>query len=672
MNRRIHLLSLLLLALAASPALAATPAWTPLGPFGGTAHTLAVAPSDARTLYASLNAEGVFRSTDGGLTWAPVHAGTAISNIAIDPNRPTTLYASFAPGGLQKSTDGGDHWTPLVVRGVSGVTAIAVDPARSTHLYAGTSAQGVWHSTDGGASWQTARVQIPPGDARIVSSLAVPRIGGIVYAGTDLGVFKSTDGALTWRAASAGLPDGNVLALAAAPTDPKRAYASVNGADRSVYRTTNGGASWQRTSNPVGAGGKFNQVISLAVSPGSPAAVWAGTTLTGLFRTSDSGAHWTAAGLPPQETTIPVVAIAPSSPRTLYAGSQVQVSDLGGVFASTDGGASWTRRNQGLAGLDDSAVAIPPGSPGVLWTALSDAGLFRSANSGRRWVRVILPDSPPNGMFFRDFEIAPSSAATFYALGLGALWRSTDAGAAWTQAFASPGGPDLRLLRVDPADPFRLWGSIGFLPFGSTGIPLLLSTDGGDTWNTAPTPNLGCVVADLQFAPSTPSTLYEGGAKSASFNCQFTHASLFRSTDDGATWTEVDAGLALAGHSVTALAVDTVDPQLVYAGTGHDSFPLTGDGVWKTTDGGASWARAGTALKGLSITAVTVSPLPNVVWAATASAVFRSGDGGATWVDRTDGLQASTINRLLIDPADPSRIYAATSGGVWVLDDAAP
>ena len=144
---------------------------------------------------------------------------------------------------------------------------------------------------------------------------------------------------------------------------------------------------------------------------------------------------------------------------------------------------------------------------------------------------------------------------------------------------------------------------------------------------------------------------------------------MLRSTDGGVTWTAADAGIP--AHSITALAVDPRDSRLLYAGTGGD-YQVYGRGVWKTTDGGASWARAGTALKGLSITAVTVSPLPNVVWAATASAVFRSGDGGATWVDRTDGLQASTINRLLIDPADPSRIYAATSGGVWVLADEAP
>src|SRR5947199_1536853 len=316
--------ALLILAAALLPAAsrAQAPHWTPLGPFGGSVQTLTVAASDPRTLYASLNAAGLFRSADGGLTWTPIHPGSALSNVAVDPSRPATIYAYFNPGGLQKSTDGGGHWTPLTIR-VSGVTSLAVDPARPSRIYAGTVAQGVWHSTDAGASWQPPRVILPSENARVVAQVAVPKVGGIVYAATDEGVFKSTDGALTWRSASQGLPDGAVVVvLAAAPSDPKRVYAGLLN-DRAIYRTTNGGASWRRAAllppAPAGAGNR-DRVTALAVSPGSPGTVWAGTLLSGLFRTADSGAHWTGAGLPPQEAGVPAVAVAPSSPRTVYAG----------------------------------------------------------------------------------------------------------------------------------------------------------------------------------------------------------------------------------------------------------------------------------------------------------------------------------------------------------------
>jgi photosystem II stability/assembly factor-like uncharacterized protein len=651
--------------LTAGPSTAA--GWTPLGPFGGSVQTLTVDPGDARVLYATLGAQGAFKSADGGATWNPIHAGTAEGNVAVDPSRHGTLY--LASGGVQKSTDGGAHWTDLGLKAY-GIVAVAVDPARPSRLYAASSVNGVFRSADGGASWQPARQPLPAGSASHVTALAVPRTGGIVYAGTGAGAYKSVDGGLSWRPASQGLPSGAVLALAVAPTDPKTVYASVNNnSDQAVYRSIDGGASWRRTAGPPlpGPGPRGGSVLALAVSPASPRTVWAGTDPSGLFLTTDGGAHWTATGPQPARPVLSV-AVAPSSSRTIYTGVLAQGFDLGGVFASADGGASWARRNQGLDGLDARALAVPPGNPGLLWAGLDPQGLFRSANAGRRWARVALPDPALTSIPLVDLELAPSDSSTLYALALRWLWRTTDGGAAWTEAYAPPSGPDLQFLRVDPADPFRLWGSSGFSPFGSSGIPLLRSTDGGETWNPAATPNLGCEVFDLQFAPSSPSTLYVAGAKSDTFSCKLTRASLFRSTDDGASWTEADA--SLNARSVTALAVDPVDPRLVYAGTGGDYYHQQGDGVWKSTDGGASWTRAGNGLAGKTITAVTASPAAGVVWAAVEGGqIFRSGDGGATWEDRTGGLQAFQVYRLEIDPADPRRVYAATSGGIWTLED---
>jgi photosystem II stability/assembly factor-like uncharacterized protein len=657
---RISLAFLLAALTAALPACAAEPAWTPLGPYGGSVDRLAVAPSDARTLYVTLSPQGTFRSADGGLSWTRTSAATATSNVAVDPTRPDTIYLATSPGGLQKSTDGGGHWTSLALP-VTRVQAIAVDPARPSRLYAGTADQGVWRSLDGGASWQPARVPLPAGHASEVRELAVPRAGGIVYAGTEAGVFKSTDGASSWQPASHGLAAVTVFALAVAPSDPKRVYASVRGS-QAVFRSTDGGASWRPTARPPFPSPR-GMVLSLTVSPRSPGVVWAGSDPNGLFQTTDGGAHWAAAGLPPQEKRVPAVAVAPSSPNTLYAGVATRGPDLGGVYASADGGASWARRNQGLYGLDARALAVSPGSPGMLWAGLSGQGLFRSANLGRRWARVTLPGAPATGTPLVDVEIAPSAPSTLYALANFWLWRTTDGGASWSQAYAYPNGPYLQFLRVDPADPFRLWGSAVTGSLGNPLTQLLKSTDGGETWESSTRSDLGCKVFDLAFAPSAPSTLYAAGALSTSSRCTDTRPLLSHSTDDGASWTAADIGPATP--SITLLAVDPVDPRLVYAGADVG-------GVWKSADGGASWARAGDLLQGRAITALAVSPLAGVLWVATGGSVFRSGDGGATWNDRTDGLQAATIHKLLIDPADPRRVYAATSGGVWMLEDDEP
>ena len=104
MSRTRRLPLLLILAAAALPAHAAAPAWIPLGPFGGSVETLAVAPSAAGTLYATLGPQGAYRSTDGGVSWTPIHAGTVAGKVAIDPTRPGTIYLATIPGGLQRAS----------------------------------------------------------------------------------------------------------------------------------------------------------------------------------------------------------------------------------------------------------------------------------------------------------------------------------------------------------------------------------------------------------------------------------------------------------------------------------------------------------------------------------------------------------------------------------------
>jgi photosystem II stability/assembly factor-like uncharacterized protein len=655
---------------------AQTPTWKPLGPFGGSVQTLAVDPSDAGVLYVTLGQQGVFRSRDGGRSWTAVHDGVTRGNVAVDPSRPGTLY--LAENGVQKSTDGGDHWSDLGLR--ADVLAIAVDPARPSRLYA--AGDGVLRSTDGGASWHPAREPLPDGAASAVTALAVPRTGGIVYAVTGAGIYKSVDGALSWRPANQGLPAAAVLALAVAPTDPRTLYASVLvRSGRMVYRSTDGGASWRVTAAlPLPGPAPYKGLVrTLAVSPASPRRAWAGTDTGDLFLTTDGGAHWAVTGPRPARPVL-AIAPAPSAPTIVYLGVEAQGFDLGGVFASADGGATWMRRNQGLAGLDAEALALPPGR---LWAGLESQGLFRSANGGRSWARAPLPDSPPaggvplaNGIPLVDLERAPSDPATLYALALSWLWRTTDDGASWTEAYAPPDGPFLKFLRVDPADPFRLWGSPGAGPFGGPVAPLLRSTDGGETWSppglpgSSTTPDVRCGILDLQFAPSAPRTLYAAGAQGDPSTCTDTLSALARSTDDGTTWEPAGAGLG--GFSTTVLAVDPVDPRLLYAGTGGDAHHLHGDGPFKSADGGTTWSRAGSELAGTTITALAVSPLAGVVWAAVdegGGGVFRSTDGGATWQQRSAGLQAFQVHRLMIDPGDPNHLYAVTTGGIWEIED---
>ncbi|MEA2600195.1 MAG: hypothetical protein QOF89_1187 [Acidobacteriota bacterium] len=634
------LAALLAGALLTSP-LAAAQQWTALGPFGGPVDSLTVDPTNDRVLYVA-TAEGVFTSADGGGTWLPIHAGIASGNVAVDPSRPATIYLSIGPR-IARSDDGGAHWTEsrrgLGPRSFPG--ALAVDPAKRSRIY--LAAAGAWHSLDGGMSWRPARKRpLPQGDASLVSALvAVPRPAGTVFAATFGGLFKSGDGGDTWRRSSSGLPAGEIGALALAPSDPKTLWVSLPGSG--VFRSTDGGLSWRITAaQPAGP------IFGLTVSPTSPRTAWAGTLGKGIYRTTDGGASWSPAGPGP---TAQVQAVAAGG-RTLYAAVDPQGSDPGGVLASDDGGATWQSRNRGFAGVEARDLAVSPRDPGDLWAALS-LGLVHSDDGGLSWepVSQLPPVLPPTGPPIQSLAF-PADGATLYALTNGRIWATELGATSWHPLPGDAAGPVfIGILRTHPDDPATLYA----------GNPVVIgvSHDAGATWRSAGI-DLGCGFNDLAIAPSNPATLYAAGARSTPipFRCQMdSAAALFRSTDGGATWTSAAAGLA--GSFVEAVAVDPVDPRTLYA--------ATGDALWKSTDGGDHWARTGAVNP--PITALFVWPGSGAVWAAGPQGqILASHDAGSTW-QPVASPQTAFIRRFIPDPTDLHRLYAVTSGGIWVLED---
>ena len=644
-HRLFIILTTLALLLAAPRSAAAASSWTALGPFGGTVTSLAVDPDDARVVYATTGMEGVFKSTDAGATWTKLLRVFTSGNVAVAPGG--VVYVSTNPGKVKKSTDGGAHWT-LASQGLpdSIVTALAVDPAQPSRVFAALPKDGLWRSTDGGASWQPANRGLPSGMARLVRRIAIARQpAGTIYLGTDEGLWKSRDGGLSWRRASRGLRQGSIQSLAVSPTDPWTLYA--NHLTAGLFRSRDGGETWTKTGRQPS---DFCSVAALAVSPQSPRLVFAGTVGRGIFRSTDGGERWTAVG-PASARFVRALAVAPSAPLYVYSGVEtLGTIDPGGVLASADGGLTWTRANRGLAALGAAVFAASPGAPGTLWTA-TPYGLFRSRNGGASWRRSPLTNLARGSL--EDIALPPLAPSTAYVVtGLFGLWRTTDGGATWTEVYglnSGVDGPTLQCLWAHPVDPDGLWGkSLG---------TLFQSTDGGATWKQYP--ELAAVlstIADLAFAPSSPATVYVGGVRTA---CPMSYATLFRSDDGGATWTRADAGLDAPG--MKGIAVDPVDPRRVY---------VAARGVWVSEDGGATWTRAGEEMKEQFVAAIAASPIAGVVWAATEEGrIFRSGNGGETWEERTEGFPGAFVRKLAFDPFDPRKLYAATSGGLYVTED---
>jgi photosystem II stability/assembly factor-like uncharacterized protein len=172
----------------------------------------------------------IFKSIDAGrawyLLWDPTVDGDAffIRALAINPANPATLYAASDYEGIFKTTDGGVTWVNVLPDLT--VNALAVDPLTPTTIYAGTAA-GVFKTTDGGATWTGASTGL---DASDVHALAIdPTLPPMLYAGTSGGVFMTTDAGDTWIALNSGLTANNVLCLAIDPRMPRRLYAGTEG-----------------------------------------------------------------------------------------------------------------------------------------------------------------------------------------------------------------------------------------------------------------------------------------------------------------------------------------------------------------------------------------------------------------------------------------------------------
>lgn len=649
-----------LLPLLLAPALltAQTPTWQPLGPFGGTVASLAVHPTAAGVLYASHDA-GVLKSTDGGLSWRLLPGSPATSLVVLDPTRPATLYA--VPRGLAntvyKSVDAGAHWTAVSqnLPDEVSITALTVDPARPVRLYLASANSGVWRSGDGGATWRPVNQGLP--DEGLTATMvlaAVPRKpAGTAFVGSyGPGLFRTRNAGLSWERVQGGLPDARATALAVAPKDPRILYASFGGVLDSVgiYRSEDGGESWVPAGNPLGSG-EVTPVRTLAVHPRLPFTVYAGT-YRAIFKSTDGGRHW-APVTPPSAPDVLTLAFG-AAPPVLYAGiaqgDALQGDDLrGGVLRSTDGGASWIRVNQGFPGVNSLAVAVDAAHPDTL-VASAGPGIIRSADRGAHWTGQAHVGAPP--------EIVAAGPGTFYFVEGGsdfrrAVWKSTDTGLTWTGA--SIAFVQRTSLSADPLAPDTLYAIYNY--YSGLDIhndpSIYRSQDGGASWSLLADPPDKCSAFDIAVArtSSAPAVLYFSGAKPGSAECR---ASVWRSPDGGTTWTEAAAGLP---GPATELVTDPRDTRVVYARLGNSI-------LWRTTNAGASWQVSGLGQRAAD--ELAVSPVTGAVWAASNGEVFRSTDLGATWTKRGD---LAGIHGFAFAPSAPERVYAATSRGVWVLED---
>lgn len=416
---------------------------------------------------------------------------------------------------------------------------------------------------------------------------------GTLYAGAGSadgaghgGVYRSTDGGATWTQRATGLPTTQaVTAIGRAADGTLVAGVQYDG----VYRSTDGGGSWSPAS------GQPSSTVVNAFALAADGALVAGTgggDHPSVFRSLDSGAHWSVCGtgLP---SYISVNDIVRGPDGRLLAGAGDFMS--GKAFLSADDGAHWSTIATGLAGATPQAVAIAPS--GALWAG-ANGQVFACTDTTIGWTQVQDLGYDVEGLAARG------DGTLFAATYFGGVFRSTDGGTTWQQSNAGLLTYDIRRIAL-AADGDVIVGS----PSG-----IHVSEDSAASWQWR---NAG-----LDWLQARCVAIAPGGSLFAGTD----DAGVFRSTDGGASWTSLPA---FPGRPIVECLAFTSDGTLV-AGTNSGSGNRPG-GIFKSVDGGTSWSSINTGLPYPMVYTVTVEPTGTLYCHPWGYGVYRSNDGGATW-----------------------------------------
>jgi photosystem II stability/assembly factor-like uncharacterized protein len=360
-------------------------------------------PISPTTLYAATE-YGVFKTTDNGDNWRLTSlSSTDVYALAIDPANAGVVYAGTRGQGIYRSLDGGETWAksndPLVRDLI--IYSLVVDPSAPNTIYAGgrranvdgfTSDNwggGVFKSIDAGISWTAVNEGLPEG---WVYSLAIdPRTPGTLYAGThSMGVYKSIDGGETWQSKSEGLvsryhislDDLKIRSLAINPHNPDQLIVGTWGGG-SVFESQDAGATWEYT----GKGAEPTHVRTVAYNPVLPDLIYAGKREGGLLYKRISSANSLWQGFPDQVqggwqnfSVILSIVISPTNGRTMF----IAVEGAG-VLRSQDGGVSWKIVDNGLLAAPATAIGADSNDAAHLFAATYGAGVFQSLDGGKSW-----------------------------------------------------------------------------------------------------------------------------------------------------------------------------------------------------------------------------------------------------------------------------------------------
>jgi photosystem II stability/assembly factor-like uncharacterized protein len=657
-------------------------------------------------------------------TWVRKNAAPDpyIRNIRLFGNTPTTgqttIFAASLANGVVKVVDTGTSQTVTPLNNGLPVLRIRNVAAFSdtTNLYVGIDSHGVYKTTDGGANWVAANgsgvTALGCREVRNLNARSNSEIWVVTGCRHNSGVYRTLDGGATWsRLGAATIPDdatvGSLTFNGTGATTIVVAATPRNG----MFRSGDNGTTWARINNGLPAPNGANNISVFNASfLGASSDLLAWVEGHGVYRTTDHGANWSAFGNLPA-TVHSLGGIVRINATTFFIGS-----DKGPTYRSTDAGATWSAfGNSGTDSVGRFVRSVAVDSQGRTYLSgliglgrTSDSLTFTFIATGEGFVSdaILDPDGKtfyglaetlikipdlyqpfgpptndsvdlgaglPGSTVSGHLAQVKSQPATLYAgLTNFGLYKTTNGGGGWVkldlpnvQVGTSP------YVVLSPSDGQVLYGVPGNKYLTSTGGGIYKSVNGGTSWTDSSgglvTPEARDVnsLAVHQDAPSAAMIATDDG--------------VYRSSDGGATWSNT---LQLFDDLATPLPMASVryhpfDPTIVYVSANHlnsDGSVRASSGVWKSTNGGSTWAQV---LSGKRASSIRVEGSGRVVVMLirdlSQPAFLASSDGGVTWPAFNSGITDNDGMLLVssIREQGAKVVFASMTTGLYLLDQRA-
>jgi hypothetical protein len=632
-------------------------------------------------------ADGQSDSERAAARWTfvgPTNIGGRVVDVAVDSVTADTIYVATATGGVWKSKDKGARFTSVwPATNPQSMGALLITSNRI--LFAGTGEAnpgggsitygggGIYRSLDGGKTWQLVgltnsgtigRLTVDPTNPQHIFAAVT---GQLYNHGGERGVYESTDGGSTWAQVLAGDNDTTgAVDLAIDPSNPNRVFAAMwdhlrepdlrtyGGVGSGVYRSTDGGSTWQRLTNGLPASSATIGRIGIAMAASNPQRLYAIVNQTnglfqGFYQSDNGGDSWTK--LPNSST----LSGAQSTYGWWFGRVWVDPLDQAHVFAagvylceSKNSGSSFT--GEFNPHPDHHAMAWDLKVPGRVYLG-NDGGTYRSDVNGSNDLWTSAVSQPFTQFYSVDVSEQDSSRLVGGAQDNGV--NRSYPGVGWNTYV---GGDGLEAL-IDPVNQNLVYGCSQY------GV-CARSTNGGDSsadFTGATVSSRRNWLTPVQFDPANPAVLYYAGNQ------------VNRSVDNAVHWSVISPDLtggpgrdpSYPFGTVTTVAGAKTDPNRVLAGTDDGR-------LWFTTNLGANWTQVTDPdLPGTWVTRVTFDPVNADVAYATFSG-FRAGvalpyvlkttDGGATWSSIASNLPQAPVNDIVVVG---SALYVGTDVGVY-------